>query len=675
MKIFVTGGSGFIGSRFCELAVLRGHQVVALVRPSSASRIAAGVQRLYGSLPYDIPASALDHADSIVHLAAITTSDKAAEARAVNEYGTEFLLNLALKNQTPIIFTSTQSVHAENSSAYATTKRRCEVLIRESRLPWAILRPGLVYGPGNAGLYARMRATVKRLPALPLLGGGKAIVQPIHVNDLCTAMLTILDDFSAFAGGEYDLGDPAGITLKDFLRAIAIAEAKPLCQVNIPLTPVKWVVAAGEKLRLPLPISMDNLRGLETVRRMDTAPSLKRLGLTLRDLAEGLRDSAKPLEKVQDDRIPIVLIGAGKIGIVHGLQIMHNSSARLAGIVEPNAKSAKFYQSMGFNAPFYLSLEAALKSSDPPQAAVIATPADTHLPVARQCLQAGLHILVEKPLSVDGEIAGQWRSLRQDYPAPVVHSGYMAAQFPHLFTAYHLARMNKLGHIYKARLVALQTHIMAAKPVRWEMLKTRAGGGVMINFGCHVTSMLFRLLGWPDTEVRGWQWPVYSTEVEDAVVAKFSIKSTQCTLLASWSVPGYARPYNLVELECEHGTLRVENSCITVVESDGNISLKTQLDYDLPFNMSPDYTGGGFTQEHEAFTNSIRAAGAGKSSGTYKTDFMPPVEMPEALRLESWIRSLYETLPQEKPTVEDLQSYGFSGEVIDAVLSAGVVHP
>ncbi len=670
MKLFVTGGSGFIGSRFCKLALQQDHQVVTLVRPSSASRVSVGVQRVYGSLPYDIPASALAGVDAIVHLAAITTSDKAAESQAVNEYGTDYLLRLAKTARTPVIFTSTQSVYGKNASAYATTKRRCEEIIRASGNPWAILRPGLVYGPGSAGLFARMRATVKRMPALPLLGGGKALVQPIHVDDLCAAMLTILDDFSAFEGGEYDLGDPEGLPLKDFLKGIAIAEGKPTRHVNVPLAPVKVIVGFGEKLRVPLPVSMDNLRGLENVQRMDTAPSLQRLGLTLRNLQEGLRQSVQPVERERDDRIPVVLIGAGKIGIVHGLQIIHNSAARLAGVVEPNPKPANLYRSMGFNAPFYGSLNAALNSNDPPQAAIIATPADTHLAVAHQCLDAGLHILVEKPLSVNREVAEEWRFLREKYPHLIVHSGYMAAQFPHLLTAYHLARMNKLGHIHKARGVALQTHIMAAEPVRWEMLKARAGGGVMINFGCHVASMLFRLLGWPDTEVRGWQWPIHSTEVEDAVAARFSIKSTRCTLLACWSVPGYARPYNLVELECEHGTLRVENSCITVVESDGHISLKTQLDYDLPFNMSPDYTGGGFTEEHEAFTSSIKSIGEGRSAGAYKMEFMPPVEMPEALRLENWIRSLYETLPQEKPATKDLEDYGFPPEIINAVLTA-----
>ena len=56
-----------------------------------------------------------------------------------------------------------------------------------------VLRPGLVYGPGSRGLYGRMRGMVERLPVLPLLGGGAAPVQPIHVDDLCRAILRALE--------------------------------------------------------------------------------------------------------------------------------------------------------------------------------------------------------------------------------------------------------------------------------------------------------------------------------------------------------------------------------------------------------------------------------------------------------------------------------------------------
>lgn len=671
MRLFVTGGSGFVGQRFCAMALDQGYTIDALVRPQSAGKIPAGAHRVIGTLPYDLPAEAIGRADAVVHLAAITTADRASESVSVNEIGMEFLLRLAAESRPRILFVSTQSAHGNNPSAYATTKRASEEMLRQSGCDYAIVRPGLVYGSGETGLYARMRAAVRKIPVLPMIGGGKALVQPIHVDDLCTALLTIVEQFDDFAGSELCLGDEAGLTLKAFMRKVAQADGRRGVQVSVPIAPIKAGVAVAEGLRLPSPISMDNLRGLETVERMDTAPSHSRLGLKLRDLDEGLSEAAQPAATVVDDRIPMLLVGAGKISIVHGLQLRYSANARLAGVVEPSEKARSLYKSMGFNAPFYDTLDEALAGSDAPRAAILATPADTHIAIAEKCLSAGLHVFSEKPLSVSDRGELKWRDLRVAHPQNVIHSGYMAAQFPHLLTAFHIARMNKLGHINRARLVALQTHITASEPVRWEMLKARSGGGVLINFGCHVASMLFRLIGWPDTDARGWQWPIYSSEVEDALVARFNIRATKCTLVTSWSVPGYARPYSLVELECERGTLRVENATVSVIQ-DGSINLlETQLDSPLAFNMAPDYTGGGFFAEHQSFIMAVQQAEQNLDSGGRPADYMPPVEMPEALRLENWIRSLYSTLPDEKPSFKDLCEMGVDDDTARLLLAAG----
>lgn len=84
-----------------------------------------------------------------------------------------------------------------------------------------------------------------------------------------------------------------------------------------------------------------------------------------------------------------LLVGAGAVGRVHRVAIERTASAALAGIVDPDP-AARGSQAA------YASLDEALARANA-DAAVIATPTDTHVALATRCLHAGLAVLVEKP--------------------------------------------------------------------------------------------------------------------------------------------------------------------------------------------------------------------------------------------------------------------------------------
>lgn len=661
MKILVTGATGFIGSRFCELAIQAGHNVVALVRPGR--NLPTQVRVVYGSLPYDVPSRVWEGVEACVHCAAVTTSAAAAESEAINLEGTRFLLaGSKASNVQRFIFLSSQSAHEHAVSAYGITKRKGEELVCESGVPYAILRPGLVYGPGKQGLFWRMRESVRKLPLLPLLGGGHALVQAIHVDDLCTGILRCLD-FPAEQNEELNLGDPTGVPLREFLQQIQLAErGQRRAELPIPLGPVKLFVGLGEKLKLPLPISSDNLKGMELVQRMDTAASLKTLGLELRPLADGMRASVRDSGICERDSlgersaahvasapVRLLLIGAGKIGIVHALNARQREDEELVGIVDHHAKAFRFYRSMGFAGPYFTDLAQAVEEQKP-DGAIIATPASTHLTIAKWCLERGVAVLIEKPLSIRAEDTREFATLTAKYPAIPCHAGYMAAQYPHLERARQLIGSGELGRVLEFRAVALQSHIMAAKPVRWEMIAAKSGGGAMINFAGHVISMLFRLFGLPQS-FRGVRWALHSTEVEDAFAARLDFGNFSGELFSSWSVPGYPRPQNLIEVQCEQGSVLVENFGTSVRDGDGNtVQFWSQREFDLGYNASPDYTGAGFSMEHQNFVHAIRdAASAGRQTG-----LSAPVTVEAANELEQWMFDFYQRVPLTNPRAAEV---------------------
>ncbi len=140
-----------------------------------------------------------------------------------------------------------------------------------------MLHPTMIYGAADDGTIGRLAALMARTPLLPLPGGGRALVQPVHYDDVCAALMA-----AAARGG----GEPL---------ALALGGASPL-----PYAALIAQVARAGRLRapriVPVPAALARLAGrwrpgiarmLED-RAVDIAPMRAALGVTPRPLADGL---------------------------------------------------------------------------------------------------------------------------------------------------------------------------------------------------------------------------------------------------------------------------------------------------------------------------------------------------------------------------------------------------
>ena len=249
-------------------------------------------------------------------------------------------------------------------------------------------------------------------------------------------------------------------------------------------------------------------------------------------------------------------------------------------------------------------------------------------------------MLVEKPAAYKQELVAGLRLLQKQFAPVPCHTGYMAAQFPQLDKARELLDQGEIGALRGFHVFCLQSHIMAPKPVRWEMVRDQSGGGVLINFAGHWVGVMRRLFGEP-REMAARMWPIHSTEVEDAFEARLGYDGFGGRLFACWSAPGYARPENRIEVAGENGRL-VIGQYYVALERDGNTeSMWTQQDFDTGYNSAPDYTGGGFAMEHANFAGAIRAWRAGAPMSGQAGPSGTPVDFAEAAAVEDLIFRLY----------------------------------
>jgi predicted dehydrogenase len=95
----------------------------------------------------------------------------------------------------------------------------------------------------------------------------------------------------------------------------------------------------------------------------------------------------------------IAIVGTGLIGPRHAEAVLNEPDATLVAIVDPNPAAGAVAQRLNF--PLFNSVQELLASPSKPDAALVCTPNHTHVAVSKELLDGGVHVLCEKPISVD----------------------------------------------------------------------------------------------------------------------------------------------------------------------------------------------------------------------------------------------------------------------------------
>lgn len=153
----MAGGTGYIGSRLIPLLVKRGHEVVALARPGSQSRLPGGCEVVPGDpLDGDSYGVRVAGCDTFVHLVGVAHPgpSKAAQFLTIDRRSaTEAIRVAAVQGIRHFVYVSVAQP-APAMRAYIAARAACEADLRASGLRATILRPWYVLGPGHRWPYA-----------------------------------------------------------------------------------------------------------------------------------------------------------------------------------------------------------------------------------------------------------------------------------------------------------------------------------------------------------------------------------------------------------------------------------------------------------------------------------------------------------------------------------------
>lgn len=246
MKLAITGGTGFVGSRLADVALAAGHHLKALTRRDQPMR--EHVDWIRGDLATrDALERLVDDVDAVIHVAGTINASTAAAFEAGNVRGTLSMLAAATAGGVQrFVYVSSLAAREPRLSLYGASKVHAEELVHGSGLDWAIVRPPAVYGPGDKEtleLFRMARLGVMLMPA-------KGRISVIHADDLARLLLAL-----ASPGApsnvliEPDDGKPGGWTHRELARALSAAVGTRATVISSPGMLLRFAARADQLLR------------------------------------------------------------------------------------------------------------------------------------------------------------------------------------------------------------------------------------------------------------------------------------------------------------------------------------------------------------------------------------------------------------------------------------------
>ncbi len=252
-SVALTGGSGFVGGHILRRLVAEGWQVRALTRRPGglpavegappASVTPGSVTPVLGDLESaEALAELVAGVDAVIHCAGLVAARRKADFLRVNAEGTAALLR-AVKagaegggqaGAPRFVLISSLAAREPQLSPYAHSKRQAEEELRRlgAAMDWRVLRPAVVYGPGDRATLPLFRQFLRGLALLP---GGGGRFSMIYVEDLAAAAVAALAP-ELPAGGllEPDDGTAGGYGWPEVLAAAGRLAGRPVRAVTVP---------------------------------------------------------------------------------------------------------------------------------------------------------------------------------------------------------------------------------------------------------------------------------------------------------------------------------------------------------------------------------------------------------------------------------------------------------
>jgi uncharacterized protein YbjT (DUF2867 family) len=262
VRIAVTGGTGFVGSHLVRALVDDGHDVVIVARGSTRKPRRKDITFVPADLNDSPPLrKAFKGCDAVIHLVAVIREKGQQTFERVNRDAAERVAEAAGEaGVTHLLHQSAIGVDPDPRYPYLASKWGGEQAIRGSGVPYTVLRPSVIFGPGD-GFFTVLTKLIRLNPVVPIAGDGKALFQPMFINDVVDCYRIALE--RGPSDKTYEVGGPEHMTYEDIVLTIKNGLGMHRFVAHVPVRALLPPVFLMEHLLSKPPVTLGQLRLLE----------------------------------------------------------------------------------------------------------------------------------------------------------------------------------------------------------------------------------------------------------------------------------------------------------------------------------------------------------------------------------------------------------------------------
>ncbi|MBV8195260.1 MAG: complex I NDUFA9 subunit family protein [Candidatus Dormibacteraeota bacterium] len=274
MRVAVTGGTGFVGTHVVRALLAANHEVVVIARGTRRPVTRDKLQFIRADVAEGSHlAEAFSGCQAVINLPAVIVERRKQTFDRVNREGSERVAVAARQaGVRHLIHQSANGADPDPRFPYLATKWAGEQAAIGSGVPFTVLRPSLIFGPGD-GFFTLIAKLVRLTPMTPIAGDGSALFQPISIDDLAQCMLQLLEEGPR--NHVVTIGGPEHLRYDDIVRIVKRAIGVHRYAVHLPVPmvmPMAFLMQSA--MRKPM-ITVGQLKMLSknNITRLDSVPA------------------------------------------------------------------------------------------------------------------------------------------------------------------------------------------------------------------------------------------------------------------------------------------------------------------------------------------------------------------------------------------------------------------